>query len=54
MYYVVFFVQKPSTGKKKKKRKWQDNYYLEQLGEGYDENDTFIDNSEAVSFVETC
>lgn len=36
---------KPSGGKKKKK--WQDNYYLEQLGEGYDESDTFIDNSEA-------
>ncbi|KAL4230379.1 HPC2 and ubinuclein domain [Mactra antiquata] len=40
---------KPSEGKKKKK--WRDNYYLEQLADGYDESDTFIDNSEAYDEV---
>lgn len=38
---------KSTNEKKKKKQKWHDNYYLVALGEGYDENDTFIDNSEA-------
>ncbi|XP_052795434.1 ubinuclein-2-like isoform X2 [Mya arenaria] len=34
-------------GKKKKKKKWRDHDYLAYLGDGYDESDTFIDNSEA-------
>ena len=44
-------LQKPKMGKKKRKNK----EFLEDLvdlGDGYDESDTFIDNSEAVSILD--
>ena len=47
----IYELQKPKMGKKKRKNK----DFLEDLvdlGDGYDENDTFIDNSEAVSIFE--
>ena len=47
MTHYCHVAQKPE-GKKKKKKKWRDNDYLGYLGDGYDESDTFIDNSEAV------
>ena len=37
-------------GKKKKNKDYLED--LVDLGDGYDENDTFIDNSEAVSILE--
>lgn len=46
---VNTFQQKPDS---KKKKKWKDNYYLAYLGDGYDESDPFIDNSDAVSFLQ--
>ena len=52
MFYKYIFstlLQKPADSKKKKKKKWMDDHYMSELGDGYDESDTFIDNSEAVS-----
>ena len=40
--------QGPKPGKKRKLKCLEDEYF--DLGDGYDENDPFIDNTEAVRF----
>lgn len=44
------FSQGNGTSKKKKKKKVTTFYNYTELASGYDESDSFIDNSEAVSF----
>ena len=48
-YAVCFMFQKPKMGKKKRNKEFLED--LVDLGDGYDENDTFIDNSEAVIII---
>ena len=50
--FFCFMLQKPKMGKKKRNKEYLED--LVNLGDGYDENDTFIDNSEAVISISVC
>ena len=47
--FILYYLQGPKPGKKSKKQRFHHVSDMVDLGDGYDETDAFIDNSEAVS-----